>query len=55
MDGDLLQEHKFMIRPFIGDYIVARGVKLDVNVYQGDVTKMDKCIEGFEAVSMVEM
>lgn len=55
LDGDLLDASKWVIRPLILDHIVRRDVKLDVKVYQGSVTALDKSILGYEAVTMVEM
>ncbi|WAR31944.1 HENMT-like protein [Mya arenaria] len=55
LDKKLLEQHMYSVRPLTTDYLNRKDVTTDVDIYHGSVTDLDKCIVGFEAVSMVEI
>ncbi|KAJ8299994.1 hypothetical protein KUTeg_021513 [Tegillarca granosa] len=54
IDKVLLDLNKFRIKPLTYDYLHNRKNPLTIRIYEGNVTEIDPCIMGFEAVTMIE-
>ena len=55
VDKELLEHHKWKIKPLNCDYLISRTKPLSVEIYQGSVCEYDERLAGVEACVLVEL
>ncbi|CAH3024563.1 unnamed protein product [Porites evermanni] len=55
INRDLLEENKFRIKPFLGDYLRPRTHPFKVSLYQGSIGEVDGRFVDFDLIACVEL